>query len=271
MHRSDVACGAHDAYAIAQCHRAVNDSLWKRWMGEAIRLRKACMQCLNMADRIDQVSSIAKWYLELGDETNAELWAEKWTKVECEGTEPYYHLAQVYLHQNKRKEALAQFRVAQKKGGKQEGLSRSIAHLDSLFNYPVTIKLLHDVELTGRVMDFDTLQHSIQRCRSDHGWDFICTIDGRPFFGLDAGNDLPRNEFVFLYLTLDGQRVDLDVSGMFNPCWDGVIAQGMFDWHFIEKGYLLRGYFSDGAGSYIAEWTITVGSSMRTQIERFSP
>lgn len=271
MDKSDVACGAHIAYAIAQCYRDVNDSLWKHWLGEAIRLRKACMQCLNMADRIDQISSIAKWYLELGDETNSELWAEKWTKVECESNEPHYHLAKVYLHQNKRKEALAGFRVAQKKGGKQEDLSRHIAHLDSLFNYPVTVRLLQDVELTGRVVDLDSTQHSIQRCRSEHGWDFICTIDGRPFFGMDTGNEPPRNEFVFLYLTLAGQRIDLDVSGMFNPCWDGVIDQGMFDWQFIESGYLLRGYFSDGAGSYIAEWTIIGGSSMRTRIERFSP
>jgi hypothetical protein len=62
-----------------------------------------------------------------------------------------------------------------------------------------------------------------------------------------------------------GSRVvDLDVSCMFNPCFDNVDAQD-FTVETVYGGYLIRGAFSDATGTYRAEWVVVQDGSVRTQ------
>ena len=52
---------------------------------------------------------------------------------------------------------------------------------------------------------------------------------------------------------------------MFNPWFDKPDAQD-FTAESVYGGYLIRGNFSDAAGTYKAEWLIVESSSVRTQL-----
>lgn len=135
-----------------------------------------------------------------------------------------------------------------------------------------TIDLGEDRSITGQVVPFDTSAHVITRCKVlDWKENPICLIDGKPIFGTDLNYLAPRSQLTELVLHLAGHQVSLDVSCMYNPSYEAAIADGQFDLEPAEGGFKLTGRFSDGAGSYQADWFIINGSAVRTRIERFAP
>ena len=131
-----------------------------------------------------------------------------------------------------------------------------------------TLELDSGITLTGVIDSLNSTDHSYDTCDSGYDWKLICLIDGKPFWGVDPGTDLPRNQLIDLYLTINGTKIDLNVEGMYNPNYKNTIRRNQFTIKKFETGYLLSGYFSDGGGAYMAEWKTVKRSSVRTKIAR---
>lgn len=112
---------------------------------------------------------------------------------------------------------------------------------------------------------FTPTQHKITTC-TVLDWTGTCLIDGKPFFGTDW--ETPKSQLVEATVVINGRKdVKLDVSNMFNP-WTGEARKKDFKITEVEGGLLIHGEFSDGAGSYVAEWLVVDGSSVRTKLQK---
>jgi hypothetical protein len=125
-----------------------------------------------------------------------------------------------------------------------------------------TIPLGDGISLQMTVAPFDAKKHKINKCKILE-WSGVCLIDGKPVFGTDW--ELPRNQLIKATAKVGANTVNLDVSCMYNP-WCGEPDPQAFTLEKVEGGYLIRGNFSDGAGSYEAEWFIIQDSSVRTRL-----
>jgi hypothetical protein len=126
-----------------------------------------------------------------------------------------------------------------------------------------TIPLLRDLSLVLVVAPFDATKHEITKCKGPD-WTSVCLIDGKPVFGTDW--DMPRNQLIKASAKLATGTVDLDVSCMYNP-WFSKPDPRDFSAEKVDGGYLIRGFFSDAAGSYNAEWLVIKSSSVRTRLQ----
>ena len=96
--------------------------------------------------------------------------------------------------------------------------------------------------------------------------EYICKIDNEIWYGSDFRMDLPKNELKSLAVYVDGKYVKLDVSQMFNPNKNGELNRNQFKIQKKFDYYILYGFFSDGAGTYITKWKIKDGKSERYKI-----
>lgn len=118
------------------------------------------------------------------------------------------------------------------------------------------------VSLQLTVAPFEARKHKITKCQI-LDWSGVCLIDGKPVFGTDW--ELPKNQLVKATVKIGANTVNLDVSCMYNTWFSKPYPQA-FTLEKVEGGYLIRGNFSDGAGSYEAEWFIIQNSSVRTRL-----
>ena len=79
--------------------------------------------------------------------------------------------------------------------------------------------------------------------------------------GADGG--MPETILKQAVVEFDGQHVPLDTSCMFNPWFAEPNGPG-FGVRSTGNELRLRGWFSDGAGSYVAEWLVVPDASVRT-------
>ena len=135
-------------------------------------------------------------------------------------------------------------------------------------------KITSKVELEKGVILFATIekfiprQHRYDTCTTQFNWKMICLIDGKIWFGTDDGMGLPKYKLKSLTLTINGRKIPLDVTGMYNPSFDGYLSKRQIELVKDNAGYLLYGFFSDGAGTYTAHWRIVKNKSMRLKISR---
>ena len=129
-------------------------------------------------------------------------------------------------------------------------------------NQAFTIALGKGITLHLTATQFDAQKHKITKC-PDTEEAGICLIDGKPIFGTDL--DLPRNQLVKASIRIGRDVVSLDISCMYNPWFDKPNSNNFT----VKKGYgghFISGHFSDGAGSYDAEWFVIQNSSVRTRL-----
>ena len=94
-----------------------------------------------------------------------------------------------------------------------------------------------------------------------------CRINGHLPFGVDRG--LPGTYVKSITVEFKGQRHALDASGMFNA-WGGrpLEYKGVVRYFggrcFEPRNCHFRGLFSDGAGSFVAEWQVVNDHVLRT-------
>jgi len=134
------------------------------------------------------------------------------------------------------------------------------------------ITLYQNVTLEYASEKFIPENHKIETCKSEFGYKFICKIDGKIWFGGDIGMENPRNQLTKLVLKINSITVDLDISNMFNPSYDGGLSKKHFLFKKEGEFYKLYSFFSDGAGTYTVHWKILGNSSVREVIsgnERF--
>lgn len=117
-----------------------------------------------------------------------------------------------------------------------------------------------NIQLTLEVSSFNAKAHKLDYCG-----DYLCLIDGQPFFGSDG--KIPKEQLNSLNIKIKQHSLALDTSGMF----DMVLRQEDIKdriqvTHTWGDAYKVRGRFSDGAGGYIVEWLVLKNGSIRTHI-----
>ena len=108
---------------------------------------------------------------------------------------------------------------------------------------------------------FDSTKHSIKYCKI-LDWSGVCLIDEKPVFGTDW--DIPKITLDRAYLEINNKKIELEVTGMYNPWFREPQKKFFSVIKWAKSGFIIRGYFSDGAGGYVAEWQIIAGVSIRT-------
>jgi hypothetical protein len=130
------------------------------------------------------------------------------------------------------------------------------------------IQLIGDVKLISIAKVFTASEHKLDTCDTGLGWLNICRIDGKPWFGGDAGLDLPKYQLSSLILEFKNKSIKLDVSQMFEPAYNGILQRDQLKITKTRDGFVLDAYFSDGAGTYVAQWKIKNGISNRTVLTK---
>ncbi len=98
-----------------------------------------------------------------------------------------------------------------------------------------------------------------------------CLVDGRIPFGTDCG--IPSTYVKSLSVVVNGKSLKLDTSQMFNV-WGNrhlITYKGKpvryFGGSCLDKEIcVFRGLFSDGAGTFVAEWRVVNGATARTVV-----
>lgn len=107
---------------------------------------------------------------------------------------------------------------------------------------------------------FKPEEHKIKSCG-----DYTCLINDSPFFGSDG--KIPSEKLTKIVFSHSSYKINLDVSAMYDPnINNGNIKNRIKVDHYWGAFYKVTGRFSDGAGTYIAQWMITKGGSIRTHI-----
>ncbi|NJY64288.1 hypothetical protein HC174_16215 [Salinimicrobium sp. CDJ15-81-2] len=119
------------------------------------------------------------------------------------------------------------------------------------FNDTTSLELVKaDFERTNKKIDYLDEQ-------------FVVGIDDSILFGTDG--ELPSSILKEAILKVGNKIYYLDVQNMYNPWFKG-INEHFFNFKREGNRFHLTGLFSDGAGTYAAEWLIIGTSSIRTLI-----
>lgn len=109
---------------------------------------------------------------------------------------------------------------------------------------------------------FNPKKHKIETVQN-----FIISIDECPLFGSDG--DLPMSKLTKAILKIKNKTYNLQVDNMYNPWTGDELNINFFSIiHDGENHHILKGVFSDGAGTYAAEWLIEWNSSIRNIITK---
>jgi outer membrane protein W len=125
----------------------------------------------------------------------------------------------------------------------------------------VKVNLNDSTELTLERVHFD---------KSGKKFEFFdkypIAINGRPIFGTDG--DFPKYTLIKATLTIGKNKYDLQVEDMYNPWFGDGVNEKLFKIQKEGTELKLTGLFSDGAGTYGAEWLIVGKSSIRTSLTK---
>jgi hypothetical protein len=125
---------------------------------------------------------------------------------------------------------------------------------------------------------FDKNKFKIEKCSDNN--DFVCYINDKEPFGSDI--EIPRSYVKSITVNYLGEVYSLDPSNMYNAWGDNTLKYARKTQCEYGDGYCLdsyfygicqdkyncvfRGYFSDAAAAFDAEWAIINGKSVRTVI-----
>jgi hypothetical protein len=149
-------------------------------------------------------------------------------------------------------------------------LSCTILYAQSANIGDIAIKLSSNIVLHLKISEFNPSMHTIDSCQVNggpNGWSGVCLIDHKPVYGTDWG--IPFTKLDEAYLLIKGVKISLDVSCMYNPYPSGMVSiKDAFSIQEMEGGFVVKGNFSDGAGTYTAEWFVINHVSVRTSIKK---
>lgn len=114
--------------------------------------------------------------------------------------------------------------------------------------------------------EFVSSEWEIELCP---GSESVCLINGKVPFGVEGST--PKSYLYKLEITNGNQTYQLDISNMFNawgkrPLEYSGTVKYFFGTCQNPKWCTFRGLFSDGAGSFVAEWKVRMGLTERTVI-----
>lgn len=151
-----------------------------------------------------------------------------------------------------------------KKMGSLFVLVLALVTTPALADQTATFTLPSGVNVDILESEFEKSLFKVEGCSQP---DPICRINDQIPMGVASG--LPRTYIKSITISFKGQSYSLDVSSMYNGWgshpleYPGVIRY--FGGQCVDTKFCqFRGIFSDGAGSFVAEWKIIGGKSVRT-------
>ena len=125
----------------------------------------------------------------------------------------------------------------------------------------VQIKLNDSIILTLEKSDIKLTSQKV-----DYYKTFPIGINGELIFGTDG--EFPKSQLTKAELKIGLKTYNLEISGMYNPWSGSKINEKRIGINQQNGELVLRGIFSDGAGSYGAEWIIFKNSNIRTILSK---
>jgi hypothetical protein len=143
---------------------------------------------------------------------------------------------------------------------------------------PITISILmllltsvsYGQEVRAIIHLNDTIQLELFRDKFDTtGKDFefydnkyLLSVNGCPLIGTDG--EYPKYQLSKAVLTIGKYNYELQVDNMYNPWFGEKPYAKLFKYKIDGTEIRIKAAFSDGAGSYGAEWLIVAHSSIRS-------
>ena len=126
----------------------------------------------------------------------------------------------------------------------------------------VTITLDKNSSLELSREPFKTEGHQLE-----YKGNFLVAIDNVPVFGADG--EIPKFQLAKAVLTISSKTYALQVDNMYNPWFGKEVNEFLFKIiHDNADMHILKAQFSDGAGSYAAQWLIEGNASIRDIITK---
>lgn len=124
--------------------------------------------------------------------------------------------------------------------------------------------LQRNIEVTVTEADFRESDFAIEGCSVESS---ICRINGHIPFGVTFG--LPKTYLKSITISVQGTCYGLDVADMYNAWGNRPLEHAGGVRYFggsclDEENCQFRGLFSDGAGTFVAEWIVVDGYATRT-------
>ena len=125
--------------------------------------------------------------------------------------------------------------------------------------------LANNMFLELKEQSFIKEEHKITFCSNSK--QSICLITNRIPFGTDG--NIPKENFTYIKLQVQNKEYILQSTDMYDAWGSRAFGDDDVMDYFVARCYdsnncIARGLFSDGAGSFIAEWQIRSGVSQRT-------
>jgi len=143
----------------------------------------------------------------------------------------------------------------------------------------IAILILSTMQLIAQVEKIsislcDTIQLSLYREKFDssnckfeyYPEQYLISINGLMAFGTDGNN--PKYKLSRAVLIKGKSIYNLQVDNMYNPWFGEKANEKLFKAELDGTNLIIRGLFSDGAGSYGAEWLIAGNTCTRTILSR---
>lgn len=105
---------------------------------------------------------------------------------------------------------------------------------------------------------FDKTKHQFEYANKN----ILIAIDKIPLFGSDG--EMPKYVLSNAILKIGNKTYKLQIDNMYNPWFGNSANERFFKIESHGNQSVLKGIFSDGAGTYGAEWIIWGDSSIRT-------
>jgi hypothetical protein len=122
----------------------------------------------------------------------------------------------------------------------------------------VTLAINDSIQLTLERARFDTTGKSFEYYDEEYPY----SINGSPIFGTDGG--YPKYTLTGAHLKIGRKHYDLESDHMYEPWFGDGPNINSFKLKYDGSEMRISGLFSDGAGSYGAEWLIVGNSVIRT-------
>ena len=124
----------------------------------------------------------------------------------------------------------------------------------------VEIQLDKNISLAFTIEQFVKSEYKVTDC----GGGYICLVNDKPLWGADG--KLAESTLKNMLVNIKGRKIELDTAGMFNPMISMAGKHKFQVLNYYDDAWKVRGVFSDGAGTYYAEWLVANGNSMRIVI-----
>ncbi|MET3108029.1 hypothetical protein AAKU67_004233 [Oxalobacteraceae bacterium GrIS 2.11] len=138
-----------------------------------------------------------------------------------------------------------------------------LSHSQTIEVKKFTLEKGIDIEIVEK--GFDDKKFVVERCMQEK-FSYVCKINGHVPFGIDG--NLPKTFIESITLTVNQKIYQLNSEDMYDAWGNRPANIKGFNYLAVycrnDENCTLRGEFSDGAGSFVAEWLIRSGISTRS-------